>query len=369
MQMAQRKRQHEHEKASEQEGEDEEYYEEEEEEYFEEGEEEERSFDPEEEASESDDSRDWKRRSRYKRKSFRRPRQARKAKRQPLAASPRRSESREPSAKRHQPLAVRKPKVVLRPQQPKYPPPRPPPPPPPYTPGFWFGHTHRMDITGPAVAGRWIHAKNQVWQEGEWSRPLPKLFRAGGHLSRFRQQAWDEDMQRCLAINGLLKYHEFEHRRWIPEWGPKQPPEPAVGGSENWQVIMEPAPAADDPFFGQFQLQRQAGWRHAPAVGGCGQPSTIVREAAGQPMSTAYEARDVYVVNLPELFLHFLHTRYAGDIYEEWLEAEIIIGRKPPRGQSGKGKGKGKGKGGEKGKCKTKTWRGQSEEEQQEDTP
>ena len=47
----------------------------------------------------------------------------------------------------------------------------------------------------------------------------------------------------------LLKEHEFEHRRWIPEWGPKQPPEPAVVGSENWQVIMEPAPAADDPFF------------------------------------------------------------------------------------------------------------------------
>ena len=83
-------------------------------------------------------------------------------------------------------------------------------------------------------------------------------------------------------------------------------------------------------------------------------------------MSTAYEARDVYVVNLPELFLHFLHTRYASDIYDEWLWAEIIIGRKPPRGQSGKGKGKGKG--GEKGKCKTKTWRGQSQEEQQEET-
>ena len=58
-------------------------------------------------------------------------------------------------------------------------------------------------------------------------------------------------------------------------------------------------------------------------------------------MSKAYEARDVYVVNLPELFLHFLRTRYASDIYVEWLRAEIIIGRKPPRGQSGKGKGKG----------------------------
>ena len=115
--------------------------------------------------------------------------------------------------------------------------------------------------------------------------------------------------------------------------------------------------------FGHFQLQQQAGWHHAPpAVGGCGQLSTIVRVAAGQPsLTTAYEARDVYVVNLPELFLHNLHTRCAGDIYNEWLSAEIIIGRKAPRGQSGKGKGKGKG--GEKGKGKTKTWRGQSQEE------
>ena len=83
-------------------------------------------------------------------------------------------------------------------------------------------------------------------------------------------------------------------------------------------------------------------------------------------MSKAYEARDVYVVNLPELFLRFLHARHADDIYNEWLGAEIIIGCKAPRGQSGKGKGKGKG--GKKGKCKTKTWRGQSQEEQQEET-
>ena len=80
-------------------------------------------------------------------------------------------------------------------------------------------------------------------------------------------------------------------------------------------------------------------------------------------MSKAYEARDVYVVNLPELLLRFLHARHADDIYNAWLGAEIIIGRKAPRGQSGKGKGKGKGKGGEKGKGKTKTWRGQSQEE------
>ena len=44
------------------------------------------------------------------------------------------------------------------------------------TTGFWFGHTHRMDITGAAVAGRWIHAKNQVWQEGGMVKTLAKTF-------------------------------------------------------------------------------------------------------------------------------------------------------------------------------------------------
>ena len=129
MQMAQRKRQHEREEASE----DEEYSEEEGEEYFEEGEEEERSFDPEEEASESDDSRDWKRRSRYK----------------------------------HAPP--------------------PPPPPLPYTPvvspGFWFGHTHKMDIEGPALAGRWIQARKMLWQEGKGQDSCQNLF-----LGRRRSQ-------------------------------------------------------------------------------------------------------------------------------------------------------------------------------------
>ena len=216
MQMAQRKRQHEREEASE----DEEYSEEEGEEYFEEGEEEERSFDPEEEPSESDDSRDdyWKRRSRSRY---------------------------------------------------KHAPPPPPPPPLPNTPvvspGFWFGHTHRALIAGPAVVGRWISARKQVWQEAERSRPgnLPKLFHEGGRLSQFRRQAWDEDHLRCLAINGLLKAHEFEHRRWLPVWGPKQPPEPAGGGSDSWRVILEPPPAKDHPFSDTSSCNsRQGGAMH-----------------------------------------------------------------------------------------------------------
>ena len=126
-------------------------------------------------------------------------------------------------------------------------------------------HMHQALINGPAVAGRWISARNQVWQEAERSRPgnLPKLFHEGGRLSQFRRQAWDEDHLRCLAINGLLKAHEFEHRRWLPVWGPKQPPEPAGGGSESWQVIMEPPPAKDDPFSDTSSCNsRQGGAMH-----------------------------------------------------------------------------------------------------------
>ena len=185
MQMAQRKRQHEREEASEQEGEDEEYSEEEEEEYFEEGEEEERSFDPKEEASEcTDDSRVWSRRSMYKRDSFRRPRQARMM----ILEASESDDSRDWKRRSRYKHA-----------------PPPPPPPLPYTPvvspGFWFGHTHQALINGPAVAGRWISARNQVWQEVGRSRPgnLPKLFHEGGRPEQFRRQALDRDHLHCLA--------------------------------------------------------------------------------------------------------------------------------------------------------------------------
>ena len=169
-------------------------------------------------------------------------------------------------------------------------------------------------------------------------------------------------IKQTLVSTLLQKEHEFEHRRWIPEWGPKQPPEPAVGGSENWQVIMEPAPAADHPFFGQFQLQRQAGWRHAPAVGGCGQPSTIVREAAGQPMSTAYEARDVYVVNLPELFLHFLTFTMNGS------GPRSSSATSPHEVKAARARARARARAAKKASARPRHGWGQSQEEQQEET-
>ena len=69
---------------------------------------------------------------------------------------------------------------------------------------------------------------------------------------------------------------------------------------------------------------------HSPNGG----DSTIVRKAAGKSMDVAFEARDVCIVGLPELFPRHLHSRTAEEFYGEWLDAEIIIGRKPaPRGQ------------------------------------
>ena len=55
--------------------------------------------------------------------------------------------------------------------------------------------------------------------------------------------------------------------------------------------------------------------------------------ARDQPLAEAFEAGNVYIVNLPELFLHVLNDRTAGDVYEEWLRAEVIIGRRPRSGK------------------------------------
>ena len=61
--------------------------------------------------------------------------------------------------------------------------------------------------------------------------------------------------------------------------------------------------------------------------------STIVRRSAGQPLAAAYEARNVFIASLPELLLKFLHQRTAAELYQEWICREVIIGRRPRRGQ------------------------------------
>ena len=212
--------------------------------------------------------------------------------------------------------------------------------------GFWFGRHHPLNIEGPEVCGRWIAQKNYLWEEGGmheyWNRTrqrferywrgienLPKLFHHGGYFGKAQRKRGSEEEVRVHAVMALVSAHEFEHRRAMPHWGPI--PEPAIGGiSIGWKIYHEPAPSPDHPVFGHAQLQRSIGYRSLwPARG----DSTIVRKAAGKSMDVAFEARDVCIVGLPELFLRHLHTRTAEELYEEWLDAEIIIGKKPPRGQ------------------------------------
>ena len=63
-----------------------------------------------------------------------------------------------------------------------------------------------------------------------------------------------------------------------------------------------------------------------------GSGSTIVRRSAGQPLAAAYEARNVFITNLPEVLLLHLDTRTAAVVYQEWLQCEVIIGKRPRRG-------------------------------------
>ena len=49
-------------------------------------------------------------------------------------------------------------------------------------------------------------------------------------------------------------------------------------------------------------------------------------------MAAAYEAHNVFITNLPEVLLLHMDKRTAKELYEEWEDCEIIIGRRPQRG-------------------------------------
>ena len=61
--------------------------------------------------------------------------------------------------------------------------------------------------------------------------------------------------------------------------------------------------------------------------------STKLRKAAGQPWATAYEARNVYIANLPEVLLR-MHQCTAKAVYQEWRQCELILGKRPRRGRA-----------------------------------
>ena len=63
----------------------------------------------------------------------------------------------------------------------------------------------------------------------------------------------------------------------------------------------------------------------------------IGRSSCSEPLAAAYEARNVFITSLPEVLLLHMYRcctlrRMAKQLYEEWQECEIIIGRRPQRG-------------------------------------
>ena len=139
-----------------------------------------------------------------------------------------------------------------------------------------------------------------------------------------------------------------EYRRWHPAgpaWGTSS------SEDEDWQPVVADQPAgdtpavgggqgADDPFLRHYQLQSSpmtsssgSDLQSARQMAMSGSGSTIVRRSAGQPLAAAYEARNVFITNLPEVLLFHMHQRTAAKVYQEWQECEVIIGKRPRRGR------------------------------------
>ena len=172
--------------------------------------------------------------------------------------------------------------------------------------------------------------------------PLPEVFREGGERRRRPQGNPTPLHERVYSVMGLVQKHEGEYRRWHPDWGTF----PGLRENQDWQRM----PAVGGGLLHEFLLTHhqlqvgaitsstssdlQSARQTAQQMAMSGSGSTIVRPKAGQPLAVAFEARNVFIVNLPELFLKHLNTRTAAELYEEWLTCEVIIGRKPPRGHN-----------------------------------
>ena len=141
---------------------------------------------------------------------------------------------------------------------------------------------------------------------------------------------------------GLVQMHEGEYRRWHPAWGPS--PGGNTKRNTDWHNIVQPASGglgADDPLLRHHQLQLipmtsslPSDLQSARQMAMSGSGSTIVRRSAGQPLAIAYEARNVFITNLPELLLFHKHKRTAANLYRERKECEAIIGKRPRRGRA-----------------------------------
>ena len=129
-----------------------------------------------------------------------------------------------------------------------------------------------------------------------------------------------QEERRVEAVMGLVMLHHLEHRVWNARWGAV--PKPAVGGlPSGWRMFdLKDHPKPDSPVLRHPQLRMSVGNSLS------GADTTIMRwRADGR---RAFEARDVFVVSLPELLLTLGRQRTAAEIYDMWVEAEVIIGKR-----------------------------------------
>ena len=177
-----------------------------------------------------------------------------------------------------------------------------------------------------------------VFHEGGGRRPA-----VGGKGKGKTGKVWDWRDERVHSVMGLVQMHEGEYRRWHPDWGPSS------GGNEDWQKFLRRAVGglgADHPLRRHHQLQLgpmtsspSSDLQSARQMARSGSGSTIVRRSAGpsagQRLAAAYEARNVFITNLPEVLLLHMHTCTAKQVYQEWQQCEAIIGKRPRRGGRG----------------------------------
>ena len=60
----------------------------------------------------------------------------------------------------------------------------------------------------------------------------------------------------------------------------------------------------------------------------------IGRSSCSEPLAAAYEARNVFITNLPEVLLLHMDKCMAKQLYQEWQQCEVIIGKRPRRGHA-----------------------------------
>ena len=186
---------------------------------------------------------------------------------------------------------------------------------------------------------------------GGHRRRRPAIGGKGKGKGKVQNWTWRES--RVHSVMGLVRAHEGEYRRWNGAWGPVAPNAVTPSSedtTEVWQLLTQPDVGGldpDSPLIAHHQLQLHPATSAAPgtlqvarqmAMSSSG--STIVRTAVGpgvgQPLAApSFEARDVFIVSLPEIFLR-QSSSTAADTYEQWLQCEVIIGKRPPRGSVGR---------------------------------